>query len=297
VVVTYNSADVLPGLVASLVPGLGDVPWHLVVADNASADGSAAVARQLVPSATVIETGGNRGYAAGINAAVAAAPPHTAVLVLNPDVRLDAGCVPELLQQLRSGAGMAVPRLRDARGELIHSMRRAPTLLRTVGDAVLGATRAGRFPSLGEMVTDPAAYEKPAVTDWAEGSTQLVSAECWSACGAWDESYFLYSEETDFHLRVGDAGYQVRYVPTAGAVHLEGGSATSARMWPLLVANRLRLFRRRHGLVRAAAFWMALVMREGSRALLGRRTSRAAVRALLDPGRLRADRGPGWLEG
>ena len=296
VVVTFNSAGELPALLASLGAGLGDLPWHLVVADNDSADDSVDTVRALLPEATVVEVGVNRGYAAGINAALAAAPPHTAVLVLNPDVRLAPGCVPTLLAaQRETGAGIVVPRLDDARGDLIHSMRREPSVLRTVGDALLGATRAGRFPLLGEMVTGPAAYEARTTTDWAEGSTQLVSAECWSACGTWDESYFLYSEETDFNLRARDAGYDIVFVPEARAVHLEGGSSTSARLWPLVVANRLRLFRRRHGWVRAVPFWAALVVREGSRALLGRRTSRAAVAVLLSPARLRAQRGPAWL--
>lgn len=297
VVVTHNSADVIPGLIGSLGAGMGDVSWHLVVADNRSDDDSVVVTRRLVPDATVLALPDNRGYAAGINAAVAAAPPHTAVLVLNPDVRLLPGCVPTLLASMRGhGDGIVVPRLLDASGDLIHSMRRRPTVLRTWGDAVLGAVRAGRLPLLGEMVTDPAAYDVEQVVDWAEGSTQLVDAGCWKTCGAWDEGYFLYSEETEFHLRAGDRGLRVRYVPSAAAVHLEGGSSTSTRLWPLLVANRWRLFRSRHGALRSAAFWVALLAREGSRALLGRDTCRRAARVLLRPSLLRATRGPEWLD-
>lgn len=297
VVVTYNSADVVPGLVDSLGSGMADVSWHLVVADNASADGTVDVVRRVAPAATVLELPDNRGYAGGINAAVAAAPPHTAVLVLNPDVRLEPGCVPELLAAMRrTGSGIVVPRLDDASGELIHSMRRAPTVLRALGDAVLGAVRAGRHPLLGEMVTDPRAYETEQDVDWAEGSTQLVDAGCWEQCGAWDEEFFLYSEETEFHLRAGDRGCAVRYVPSARAVHLEGGSATSTRLWPLLVANRWRLFRARHGAVHSTAFWAALLAREASRALLGRATCRRAVRVLLRPSLLTGERGPEWLD-
>lgn len=297
VVVTYDSAEVVTGLVESLGPGMGDVPWQLVAADNASGDGTVELLRQVAPDATVVTLPDNRGYAGGINAAVAAAPPHTAVLVLNPDVRLEPGCGPALLAAMRrTGAGIVVPRLLDARGELIHSMRRAPTVLRTLGDAIMGATRAGRHPLLGEVVTDPRAYEHEQDVDWSEGSTQLVDAACWERCGAWDEGYFLYSEETEFHLRTGDHGLAVRYVPAAGAVHLEGGSATSTRLWPLLVANRWRLFRARHGVAHSALFWAALLAREGSRALVGRPTSRRGVSVLLRPSLLLAPRGPEWLD-
>jgi len=295
-VVAHNSADVLPGLLASLPEGMAGVPWQTVVVDNASDDDSVDVVRRLVPEARVVVTGRNGGYSAGINAAVAAGGPHTAVLVLNPDVRLDPGCVPRLLAALREpGVGIAVPRLRDAGGVRIDSLRREPTLTRAVADAVVGAERAGRLGRLGEVVTDPEAYAADADTDWAEGSTQLISAECWTRVGTWDESYFLYSEEADFDLRARDAGFAVRYVPDAGAVHLEGGSAGSPRLWPLLVVNRVRLFRRRRGWLWAVPFWAVMVLREASRACLGRRTSRAALRALLDPIRMREPAGPGWL--
>jgi GT2 family glycosyltransferase len=297
VVVTYDSERYLPDLLTSLDAGLGDVPWHLTVADNASRDRSVDVVRRLAPQATVVETGRNGGYAAGINAAVAAAAPHTAVLVLNPDVRLSPGCVPELLRVLddEPGTGIVVPRLVDGDGRLIETMRREPAVLRILGDAVLGARRAGRVRALGEVVTDPRRYDRPAVVDWAEGSTMLLSAECWARCGPWDETFFLYSEETDFALRARDAGLVTRYVPTARAVHLEGDSRRSPALWTLLTLNRVRLFRRRHGPVPAAAFWGALVLREGSRALLGQPTSRSAVRALLRPSRLREAPGPDRL--
>ena len=76
------------------------------------------------------------------------------------------------------------------------------------------------------------------------------------------------------------------------AVHLEGGSATSPSLWPLVVMNRVRLFRRRHGRIRSAAFYSAVLLREASRAVLGKQTSRNAVKALLSPARMRERPGP-----
>lgn len=296
-VVTWNSADVLPGLVDSLPAGAADVPYRLVVVDNDSHDGTAALARRLRPDTTVVQTGRNAGYAAGVNAAVAATPDAPAVLVLNPDVRLRPGCLPALMSALDlPGTGIAVPRLTDGDGELIHSMRRRPTLVRAFADAFLGATLAGRWPALGEVVSDPARYDADATPDWAEGSTQLVSRACLDACGPWDESYFLYSEETEFHLRAGARGFGVRYVADAGAVHLEGDSGTSPRLWALLTANRLRLFSRRASRSRTALYWLALLLRESSRAVRGDTIARSAVRVLLRPALLHAPRGPAWLD-
>jgi N-acetylglucosaminyl-diphospho-decaprenol L-rhamnosyltransferase len=296
-VVTFNSADVLPGLLSSLPSGLDGLSWRLVVADNDSVDDTVAVVGQLMPDATIVRMGCNAGYAAGVNAAIAAGGEAAAFLVLNPDVRLGQGSVRRLLSALdEPGVGIAVPRLSGAQGQLIPSLRREPSLLRALADATVGAERAGRWGTLGEVITNPADYLRPRTADWAEGSTQLVGASCLRACGPWDESYFLYSEETDFHLRARDAGFALRFVPDATAEHLEGDSAASPRLWALLTANRVMLFGRRHGVAATWAYRAILMLREGSRSLLGRATSRAAFRVLASSRMCAAPRGPEWLD-
>ncbi|GAA1613097.1 glycosyltransferase family 2 protein [Actinoplanes couchii] len=298
VVVTYNSQRLLADLIASLGPGLEGVDWHLTVADNDSHDDSVTEVLRWKPDATVIEMGRNAGYAAGINAAVSKAGPFTAVLVLNPDVRLTPGCIHPLLAALRTdGTGIAVPLLKDGDGKLIETMRREPAVRRVLADAFLGAGRAGRIGTLGEMVTDARKYRSETVTAWAEGSTQLISADCWNAVAPWDESYFLYSEETDFALRARDAGLATRFTPAARAVHLEGDSKVSPGLWALLTINKVRLYGRRHNRVATSAFWAALLLREASRAVLGRKPSRRAVRFLLNPEFLREVPGPHTVHG
>ena len=113
------------------------------------------------------------------------------------------------------------------------------------------------------------------------GAIMLISAQCLEKCGLWDESFFLYSEETEFALRARDHGFATRLAPEARATHLGGESNTSARLWALLSVNRVRLYRRRHSAVATALYWCAVMLREAPRAALGRRTSRAAVTALL----------------
>jgi N-acetylglucosaminyl-diphospho-decaprenol L-rhamnosyltransferase len=294
-VVTYNSAPLIADLVSSLERGAEGVISTLIFSDNASSDDTLEQIRRHAVDATVVRNPGNLGYGAGINAAVRAAGEQDAYLILNADVRLDPGCVATLLASVKPGIGIVVPLLRDAQGERISSLRRAPSIGRAWADALLGAERAGRFARLGEIVTDDRSYRSEHTVDWAEGSTQLVSADCWKTCGAWDESYFLYSEETEYDLRIRRFGKSVWYQPLATAQHLEGGSADNPRQWSLLVANRIKLFRSRHGRFATAAFWLAVVVREGSRSVLGKATSRAALRDLLRPARLRQSRGPSWL--
>ncbi|MCZ7525053.1 MAG: glycosyltransferase family 2 protein [Acidimicrobiia bacterium] len=280
--VTYHSERFLPDCLGALPAALEGVgSWRLVVADNDSRDGTVELARELAPGATVLPLGRNAGYATGINA-VAAAVPSDAVLVLNPDTRLAPGSVRRLLDALAEpGTGIAVPRLREGDGSVARSLRREPTVLRALGEAVLGGERAGRFPALGEVVTHPARYEAPGLADWAVGAVMLVSRRCLDAVGPWDESFFLYSEETDFCLRARAAGFRLRYVPSAEVVHLGGDSGVSPHLWTVLTTNRVRLFAKHHGVARTRGFWAAVVLNEALRAGRRRGTHRAALRALL----------------
>ena len=287
-VVTWNSASVLPGFLASLPDGMSGLDWRLVVADNDSADDTVAVLRELAPDATVVRTGRNAGYAAGVNAALGAAGEaeggYSAVLVCNPDIRMRQGCAKRLVDGLGDGVGISVPLLyEDGRDAPLHSLRRESSVSRALGEAVIGNRRAGRFPRLSELVTDPAAYERPTRADWATGALMALSADCLAACGPWDESFFLYSEETEYCLRARDLGYATRLEPAAEAVHLGGESRGSPRLWTLLTVNRVRLYARRHGAVATAFFRAAVLLREASRAALGRPASRAAAGALLRP--------------
>ncbi|MGW4160267.1 glycosyltransferase family 2 protein [Streptomyces sp. NPDC004788] len=291
VVVTWNSAEVLPGFLDSLPAGMAGLDWRLVVADNDSADDTVAVVRKHAPEATVVETGRNGGYAFGVNAALRAAGAwpegYRAVLICNPDIRMAEGCAATLVAALGSPlsdgtrVGISVPLLYEEDGGLVHSLRRESSLTRALGEAVVGNTRAGRFPRWSELVTTPAAYAGRTTADWATGALMALSRECVAECGPWDESFFLYSEETEYCLRARDLGHRTRLEPGARATHLGGDSRVSPRLWSLLVTNRVRLYRRRHGLAATAAFRGAVLLREASRAALSRPPARAAVGALL----------------
>ncbi|SDT58866.1 Glycosyltransferase, GT2 family [Jiangella sp. DSM 45060] len=284
VAVTYNSAAIVEPFLESLPTALKGIDSaRVVVVDNASDDGTPDLVRSLAPWAVVVDAGGNLGYGAGLNVALRQGVGERGVLVLNPDAVLSAGAVRSLLDEV-SGSheiGVAVPRILDTSGNLKFSLRREPTLLRAVGEAVLGGHRAARFPRLGDMIRDPAYYVHGATADWATGAAMFISRRTFDAVGLWSEEFFLYSEETDYALRARDAGYHLSYVPDAVAVHPGGEMSRSPWLWSVLAVNRTKLYRKRHGPIASAAYWCVVVLNEAVRAALGRPTHRAALVALL----------------
>jgi N-acetylglucosaminyl-diphospho-decaprenol L-rhamnosyltransferase len=276
VIVAYNSKGMIGRLLGSVPTALDGVPAELVVVDNDSADGTAELVEQL---AHRVVRSPNGGFAAGINRGVRELPDAEAILVLNPDVVLLPGSIRPLLTALDlPGTGIVAPRVLDEDGSLSHSLRRRPTLGRAAGLNWTG------LPYFSEYVARPAEYERPRVVDWALGAALLFSRECFDRAGGWDESFFLYSEETDFSLRARDLGFFTRYEPASSVVHTGGGSGRSDRTHVMQIVNRVRLYRRRHPDVRSWLYAVLTVLSECTWALRGGgRRHLAAVVALLRP--------------
>jgi N-acetylglucosaminyl-diphospho-decaprenol L-rhamnosyltransferase len=276
VIVTHNSAHVVGDLLDSLPAALDGLTADVIVVDSGSTDQTAAFLAER-GGCRVVQTV-NVGYAGGINRGVREAMSAEAILVLNPDVRLHEKSVPPLLAALQEpNVGIVAPQVRSPQGTLELSLRREPTLLRA-----LGLTRT-RLAAFSEYVCDPEEYTRPCVVDWALGAVILMSRKCYEAMGGWDETYFLYSEETDLALWARDAGLLTRYEPRAVAVHIGGQSGRSHRTRAMQVINRVRLYRRRRGTLASWCYYWVTAANELSRVPRGHRESWPAVLALLRP--------------
>ena len=244
-VVTYNSVADIDDLLDSLPAAAGGLSIRTVVVDNGSTDGTIEILSRR-GDVRLIVSDANLGYAAGINLARRHAGPRDSVLVLNPDLTLAPGAIPELLAALRDPAvGVAVPMILGSGSRLELSLRREPALSRAVGDALLGDRWPYRPSWLSEIVRNRDAYASRHSVQWATGAALLVSAECDESVGAWDEQFFMYSEEVDHAARARAAGFRIDYVPNARAHHREGGSGSSSPLVALMAVNRIRYAEKR----------------------------------------------------
>ena len=206
VVVCHNSADALRSTLPALAAQLREDD-EVAVVDNASADDSAAVARDLLPRATVVAAPGNVGFASGCH--IGADATHAPlVLLLNPD----AVPQPGFLDTLRAaaadhpgwGAWQALVTMDDG------------ALVNTAGNLVhwLGFGWAG---GLGETVDSVPPVDRE--VGFPSGAALAVRRASWDAAGGFDERYFMYGEDLDLGLRLRLAGESVGIVPAARADH------------------------------------------------------------------------------
>jgi N-acetylglucosaminyl-diphospho-decaprenol L-rhamnosyltransferase len=275
VIVTYNSEDVVGALLDSLPRALGGLEANVIVVDNGSTDNTVKILLDRDDCKLVMSS--NVGYAAGINRGVREGSGAEAILVLNPDTRLHEDCIPRLYRALQlPGTGIVAPRMLSVDGSLYFSLRRNPTLPRALGLSRL------KLPVLSETVQEVAAYERPHVVDWAMGAVLLMTRECFDILDGWDESFFLYSEETDLSLRARDHGFLTRYEPKAVVEHIGGGSGRNGKTFAMQAINRVRFYGRRHG--RAATWcYFGLVLAKELGFALRYSEQRFSVAALLRP--------------
>jgi GT2 family glycosyltransferase len=224
VVVSYRSADVLPGTLAALVPQLepGD---ELVVVANAPGDGTPEVVRGSWAGARLLEPGRNLGFAGGCGLGVreSTAP---LVLLLNPDAVPAPGCLAALRRCAADepswGAWQALVTLPDG------------TTVNSAGNPVhfLGFAWAGGH---GRPVAELGVGRR--VVGSASGAALCVRRAAWHAVGGFDERYFMYGEDVDLSLRLRLAGWEVGLEPAARVVH-DYAFVKGDYKWFLLERNR-----------------------------------------------------------
>ena len=81
------------------------------------------------------------------------------------------------------------------------------------------------------------------------------------------------------------AGFRVVYEPAAVVCHGDSGGMASPRLRSMLMVNRVRYFRRRHGRTASAAFYGSVLFNEAVRGVLGNKAARTAAVALARPSR------------
>ena len=218
VVVTWNSREPLGALLDAL---LSDDDLDVVVIDNASSDGTAALARARGDRVRVIENATNRGLAAANNQGIACARGEF-VLIANPDTVPRSGAVTALADLLRRRpqAAFAIPRLLHADGSLQTSAGDLPSF----AEALLGRRAQRRRGATTGFWWDGWPHDAERRIGRGHEAFYLVRRSAIDCIGPQDEQFFLDWEGIDWTARATDAGWEVWFTPRAEVVHLGGAS-------------------------------------------------------------------------
>ena len=232
VVVTYNG---LPWVERSLE----SVRDHeTIVVDHGSTDGTVELVRERFPEARLIEQS-NLGLGAGSNAGMRVASGDY-YLLLNSD----AWAVGDGVEQLAAfadehpEAAVVGPRLLNPDGSLQPSVRGFPTLWRLATEYFFLRKLAPSTRALNAFYGARFAHDEVREAEFLMGACLLVRREAADTVGLFDESFFMFSEETDWCYRFRQAGWKVLFTPEAEFVHV--GGATTTRNWGPMYREQLR---------------------------------------------------------
>ncbi|HUF32038.1 MAG TPA: glycosyltransferase family 2 protein [Acidimicrobiales bacterium] len=239
VIVSYNVADLLLECIESLQDDGVD---HIVVVDNASADGSVEAVRRAYPEVEVVALERNIGFGSGVNQGVVRTTAPF-VLVVNPDVVVHSGSTKALLQALEADPGLAVvaPRIQTPEGALYPSARTFPDMVDAAGHAFLHFVWPSNPFSRRYRMLDWD-HATASDVDWVAGTHFMVRREAWDAVGGFDESYFMYMEDVDLCWRLEKAGWRRGYEPAATVTHGIGRS-TDQTPYRMIAAHHRSLLR------------------------------------------------------
>jgi hypothetical protein len=223
--------------------------YETIVVDHGSADGTLELVRERFPEARLFQQE-NRGVGAGWNAGMKLASGRF-FLILNADAWATDGAVGRLraFAAAHPEAAVVGPRLRNPDGSLQRSVRGFPTLWRLATEYLFLRKLAPRTRALNAFYAGGFDHDAVREADFVMGACLLVRRDAVDAVGGLDESFFMFSEETDWCYRFVQAGWKVLFYPGAEFVHV-GGGATRREWGPMFreqVRGHLRFLAKHRG--------------------------------------------------
>ena len=239
--------DFLPGLVSSVAKVDGA---EVVVADNASTDGSLEVMRNVFPEVKTIAFEKNHGFTGGYNKAFETlygsmdnpdekAPEY--FLLINSDIEVSEDWLLPLVDWMDSHpqCGACAPKL--------HSWQEREKF-EYAGAAGGYIDRYGypfcRGRIMNRLEVDKGQYDRPHDVLWATGACLLVRSRVYAELGGLDERFFAHMEEIDLCWRMQLQGWSVTVVPQSVVYHVGGGTLPATSPFKLFLNfrnNRLML--------------------------------------------------------
>jgi len=292
VIVSWNTREHLARCLAALEGAAEGLRVETIVVDNGSTDGSQAMVADKFPRARLIQSPDNVGFGRACNAG-AAAGTGRAILLLNSDCELAPRALPTLLATLDDdpALGAVFARLTNADGTLQPSVHETlPTPWSSTGDVLFASSlryALYRSAALKRALLRRTLRRHASAHDvaWGGAACVLARRKAFETVEGFDERFFMYMEDVDLCARLSAAGFRLRYVPDAVAVHHWGASTAKspARMLRHAYLSRVAYFDKHFvgwgGAVAAALASVELRVRSAALGLAARLTGSAPLAA------------------
>lgn len=259
VIVSWNTRELLRDCLSALQYEIGNLQSTLekrgvadreietFLIDNASADGSAAMAGEDFPWVKLIANDDNLGFAKANNQAFKQAGGDF-ILLLNPDTEIKAGALSTLLDFFSEHprCGVVAPQLLNTDGSIQRSCREFPTFKGMLYELIGLSKMFNADSAFGQEVRRykmlDFEHDHARQVDQPEGACLMVKREVMEKVGMLDEGFFMLFEEVDWCFRIIKAGYEIWFTPTAQVTHHYGQSIKQVKV-PMILSSHRGLYR------------------------------------------------------
>lgn len=237
VILNWNTRDYLKRFLPAVLESVSGLDAEVIVADNASTDGSMELMEDLFPSVRRIVLNANYGFTGGYNKALAQVDADYYVL-MNSDIEVTSGWLSPLVEWMDShpDCGVCGPKLRswDNRDKFEYAGAAGGKLDRWGYPFCRGRV-------LKKVEKDEGQYDSPADVFWVTGACLMTRSSLWKKAEGLDDRFFAHMEEIDYCWRLQLEGYRITVVPDSVVYHLGGGTLPSKSPWKLKLNFRNNL--------------------------------------------------------
>ena len=238
VILNWNTKEFLERFLPGLVSSVSELPdTEIIVADNASTDGSMELMREIFPDIKTMAFDRNYGFTGGYNRAFDGIESEYFVLI-NSDIEVTENWLKPLIEWMDSHpeCGACAPKL--------HSWQERDRF-EYAGAAGGYLDRFGyplcRGRVMGMLETDRGQYDVPKDVFWATGACLMVRSSIYKSLGGLDERFFAHMEEIDLCWRMQLEGWKVTVVPESVVYHVGGGTLPATSPFKLFLNYRNNL--------------------------------------------------------
>ncbi len=235
VILSYNTKDITSICLGKLKASLDYCQKKLgnkievIVVDNNSEDGSAAMIKADFPWVKLLALKENTGFSKGSNIGMRESK-SPFILLLNSDVYLEEESLYKAMAYFRVNLNCDVLgcKLKYASGKFQPSAGNLPNLANSIF-WILGISA---LPIIGRL-TFPfhpnyqQFFSKAHQVGWVTGAFFMLKRKVFEKTSGFDENLFMYLEEVEWCKRIRDYGFKVWYTPQFEVVHLHGASSKS----------------------------------------------------------------------
>lgn len=261
IVLNYKTAQMTLKAADAARVAMQGLPGEIVIVDNDSQDGSFAemaahIAAEGWSDTRVIQSGRNGGYGAGNNVGIRAGMADGSrpdyIYILNSDAFPKPDAIRLLYDHLNStpSTGFAGSFIAGEDDVQHTTTFRFPS----IWSELEGAVNFGPVSKLLKSSRVPRELTETAKVDWLAGASVMMRQDVLDEIGLFDETFFLYFEETDLCRRANKAGHEVVFVADSVVTHL-GSVSTGMKEWKRVpdywFASRWHYFTKNHGRVYA----------------------------------------------